>query len=54
MTQEHFTAEYGKKIRFFIYTEIYRFASDSSINVMIINVPAFNKFVDANEKSTST
>ena len=41
-TQEHFAEEYGKKIRFFIYnstqlTEIDRFASDSSINVMIIN-----------------
>ena len=41
-TQEHFAEEYGKKIRYFIYnssqlTEIDRFASDSSINVMIIN-----------------
>ena len=39
--------EYGKKIRYFIYnssqlTEIDRFASDSSINVMIINSQAFN------------
>ncbi len=47
MTQEHFAEEYGKKIRFFIYnsaqlTEIDRFASDSSINVMIINAQAFN------------
>ena len=47
MTQEHFADEYGKKIRFFIYnsaqlTEIDRFASDSSINVMIINSQAFN------------
>lgn len=55
VTQEHFAEEYGKKIRFFIYnsaqlTEIDRFASDSSINVMIINVQAFNKSVDANEK----
>lgn len=46
-TQEHFAEEYGKKIRFFIYnssrlTEIDRFASDSSINVMIINSQAFN------------
>ena len=42
VTQEHFAEEYGKKIRFFIYnsaqlTEIDRFASDNSINVMIIN-----------------
>lgn len=47
ITQEHFAEEYGKKIRFFIYnsaqlTEIDRFASDSSINVMIINSQAFN------------
>ena len=47
VTQEHFAEEYGKKIRFFIYnsaqlTEIDRFASDSSINVMIINSQTFN------------
>ena len=47
MTEEHFAEEYGKKIRYFIYnsaqlTEIDRFASDSSINVMIINSQAFN------------
>lgn len=46
-TQEHFAGEYGKKIRFFIYssdrlTEVDRFASDSAINVMIINMQAFN------------
>lgn len=47
ITQEHFAEKYGKKVRFFIYnsaqlTEIDRFASDSSINVMIINSQAFN------------
>ena len=47
MTQEHFAEEYGKKVRFFIYnsaqlTDIDRFASDNSINVMIINSQAFN------------
>ena len=47
VTQEHFAEEYGKKVRFFIYnssqlTEIDRFASDSSINAMIINSQAFN------------
>lgn len=47
VTQDHFAEEYGKKVRFFIYnsaqlTEIDRFASDSSINVMIINSQAFN------------
>lgn len=46
-TQEHFAGEYGKKIRFFIYssdrlTEVDRFASDSAINVMVINMQAFN------------
>ena len=58
ITQEHFAQEYGKKIRFFIYdssqlTEIDRFASDSSINAMIINSQAFNKAVDADEKIKS-
>jgi type III restriction enzyme len=47
ITEEHFAEEYGKKIRYFIYnsaqlTEIDRFASDSAINVMIINSQAFN------------
>ena len=47
VTQEHFAELYGKKIRFFIYnsarlTEIDRFASDSALNVMIINSQAFN------------
>lgn len=47
VTQEHFAEEYGKKVRFFIYnssqlTKIDRFASDNSINVMIINSQAFN------------
>lgn len=47
VTQDHFAEEYGKKIRFFIYnsaqlSEIDRFASDSGINVMIINAQAFN------------
>lgn len=47
VTQGHFAEEYGKKIRFFIYnsahlTEVDRFASDNSINVMIINSQAFN------------
>ena len=47
VTQEHFAEEYGRKINYFIYnssklTEIDRFASDNSINVMIINSQAFN------------
>ena len=47
VTQDHFAEEYGKKIHFFIYNssqlaEINQFASDSNINVMIINSQAFN------------
>ncbi|NLH45317.1 MAG: DEAD/DEAH box helicase family protein [Acholeplasmataceae bacterium] len=47
ITEDHFAEEYSKKIRYFIYnsaqlTEIDRFASDSAINVMIINSQAFN------------
>ena len=47
VTEDHFVEEYGKKIRYFIYnskqlTNIDRFASDSGINVMIINAQAFN------------
>lgn len=47
VTQEHFAEEYGKKIRFFIYnsaqlTNIDKFASDSAMQVMIINSQAFN------------
>jgi type III restriction enzyme len=47
MTQDHFADEYHKKIRFFIYNsanlpEVEQFASDSNINVMIINSQAFN------------
>lgn len=56
-TEEHFSGEYGKKIRYFIYNsahlnEIDRFASDSSINAMIINSQAFNaRGKDANRIS---
>lgn len=47
MTQEHFMEHYGKKARFFIYnsrnlTEIDNFSSNAGINVMIINIQAFN------------
>lgn len=46
-TAEHFAEEYGKRIRFFVYNsarlnELEQFASDSNINVMIINTQAFN------------
>ena len=47
MLEEHFMELYGKKARYFIYnsanlTLIDSFSSDASINVMIINVQAFN------------
>jgi type III restriction enzyme len=47
ISEEHLKEEYSKAIRYFIYnsarlTEIDRFASDSSINAMIINSQAFN------------
>lgn len=47
ITAEHFLEEYGKRARFFIYNskELYNlesFSSDAGINVMIINVQAFN------------
>ena len=45
--EDHFMEQYGKKARFFIYNssnlnEIDTYSSDASINVMIINVQAFN------------
>lgn len=47
MTGEHFLMDYGKKPRFFIYdskslSQLEGFSSDSGINVMIINIQAFN------------
>ena len=47
ITAEHFLESYGKKTRFFIYNSkqlhnIESFSSDAGINVMIINVQAFN------------
>jgi type III restriction enzyme len=47
ITQEHFQEHYSKKIRFFIYNSkqlhnLESFSSDSGINVMVINVQAFN------------
>lgn len=46
-TREHFQSEYGKQIRFFIYNssqleQISHFASDSTMQAMIINAQAFN------------
>jgi len=47
LTAEHFQQEYGKKVRAFVYNskrlhELESFSSDSGINVMVINVQAFN------------
>lgn len=47
MTEDHFLDLYGTRIRYFIYDskqlhKIDQFASDSGINVMIINSQAFN------------
>ncbi len=46
-TQEHFMEYYGKKIRYFVYdsknlAEIDNFSQSADINVMIINIQAFN------------
>lgn len=47
VTADHFTESYGKKARFFIYNskrlhEVESFSSDAGINVMIMNIQAFN------------
>lgn len=47
ITADHFTESYGKKARFFVYNskrlhELESFSSDAGINVMIINIQAFN------------
>lgn len=47
ITAEHFTENYGKKARFFAYNSkqlhnLESFSSDAGINVMVINIQAFN------------
>lgn len=47
MTVDHFMEHYGKKVRFFVYNssnlaQLDNFSSSSGINVMIINMQAFN------------
>ena len=47
ITADHFTESYGKKARVFIYNskrlhELESFSSDAGINVMVINIQAFN------------
>lgn len=58
ITQDHFQELYHKKIRFFVYNStnssnianINTFASDNSIQVMIINYQAFNTKSSANRR----
>jgi len=47
MTADHFQPDYGNKAKFFIYNSkqlqnLEAFSSDSGINIMVINVQAFN------------
>ncbi len=47
ITADHFTESYGKKARFFTYNskrlhELESFSSDAGINVMVMNIQAFN------------
>lgn len=49
ITAEHFLEQYGRRARYFIYDskqlhELESFSSDAGINVMIVNVQAFNAF----------
>jgi type III restriction enzyme len=55
ITADHFLESYGKKARWFIYNskslhELESFSSDAGINVMIINVQAFNARGEANRR----
>jgi type III restriction enzyme len=56
ITQDHFMEHYGKKARFFIYnsknlTELDSFSASAGINVMIINIQAFNTSLKENARS---
>lgn len=49
MMEDHFMEQYGKKVRHFVYDssnlqKLDDFSSDNGINVMIINMQAFNAF----------
>jgi type III restriction enzyme len=55
MTAEHFLESYHKKARFFIYNSkqlhhLESFTSDAGINIMIINVQAFNATAKDNRR----
>lgn len=55
MTADHFQQIYGKKPRSFVYNsdqlhELETFSSDASVNVMIINIQAFNARSQSNRR----
>ena len=55
--QDHFMEYYGKKPRFFVYdsknlVEIDNFSQSADINVMIINIQAFNSTFNESKKSS--
>lgn len=56
ITQDHFMEQYHKKVRFFIYNssnlnQLDAFSSNAGINVMIINMQAFNTSMKEGGKS---
>lgn len=56
ITQDHFMEQYHKKIRFFVYdsknlNQLDSFSSNAGINVMIINMQAFNTSMKEGGKS---
>lgn len=58
MTQTHFMDTYGQKVRFFIYDSAHLnklddYSKDNKINVMIINIQAFNKSFKEGSKGDS-
>lgn len=58
MTQTHFMDTYGEKARFFIYDSAHLnklddYSKDNKINVMIINIQAFNKSFKESTKGDS-
>lgn len=55
--QDHFMEQYQKKVRFFVYdsknlNDIDSYSQSADINVMIINIQAFNSTFDENKKSS--
>lgn len=59
MTQDHFMEQYGKKVRFFVYSsnnlsQLDAFSSDFGINAMIINMQAFNASMKEGGRSKET